>query len=374
MRIDYQIILNFIITCIHLPLSAYWAVVFMKRIHCSSKYKKGATRCITDEESLFVNEQICVHYETEIWKYVYLLGISLFEILTGLLYFITNVISRYIINSREFNGSSLLFPLSKCNINATVNDNITTSSVFSLYHFLHGIGRSTELFWVVLSMCLMNYLIVRLKKIKLHHNTRKSFYLMLITIWLCLFILFSNLIQTLRFLSSITCIIVTTAYACMFVRTCDSLKRALLQRALERLIQYGSNNIEMKEYRYFKYTINLICCLTLSVYTGQILIYIPHYIVGVVVNQMCYFPINLFPRFYYIEQSKEFIDVMSKVSHYTNVLGTVLCYIGLSLVTGPFILITINIWITHILKFIRSTPKIRYTTLHSSLVTPMITK
>ena len=57
--------------------NTYWDVVFMRRIHCA---KKGAARCITDEESEFVNEQICYHYETEIWKYAYLLMISLFEL------------------------------------------------------------------------------------------------------------------------------------------------------------------------------------------------------------------------------------------------------------------------------------------------------
>ena len=42
--------------------------------------QKVAARCITDEELLAVNEQICYHYETEIWKYAYLLMISLFEL------------------------------------------------------------------------------------------------------------------------------------------------------------------------------------------------------------------------------------------------------------------------------------------------------
>ena len=133
------------------------------------KYKKGAARCITDEESEFVSEQICYHYETEIWKYVYLLGISIFEILSGLFYMIGHIISSYGNEFKEYNTTLSLFEFSECNNNATM-DNETTSLIISLYNFLHGVGRSTELLWIVLSVCLMNYLIVRIKKIKPYHK------------------------------------------------------------------------------------------------------------------------------------------------------------------------------------------------------------
>ena len=219
------IIINSILVCIHLIFSGYWIVVFIRRIHCSIKYKKGAARCITDEESEFVNEQICYHYETEIWKYVYLLGISFFEILSGLFAMIEHIITSYGNEIKEYNTTLSLFEFSECNNNATM-DNETTSLIISLYNFLHGVGRSTELLWIVLSVCLMNYLIVRIKEIKLYHNTRDSFDLLLRTTWLCLFILCSNAIQVLRAVSYFTFQIASVVYACMFVRTCNNLKRA----------------------------------------------------------------------------------------------------------------------------------------------------
>ncbi len=241
-----------------LNIQFLWGVVFMRRIHCPRKYKKWAARCITDEESEFVNLQICYHYESEIWKYIYLVIISFFELSVGLFSMVEHLIESYIKDIKEYITSYSLFEFEGCTTKATTNDEIT-SFVISLYNFLHGFGRSTELLWIVLSVYLMNYLIVRIKKMKLYHNTRNSFHLLLITTWLCLFIFCSNAIQVLRVLSFFTFQIALAVYACMFVRTCNNLKRALLQRALERLIQHGANNIEMKEYRYFKYTINIIC-------------------------------------------------------------------------------------------------------------------
>ena len=66
MFLENTIIINSCMACVYLIFNAYWVMIFMRRIHCSRKYKKGAARCITDEESEFVNEQICYHYETEI--------------------------------------------------------------------------------------------------------------------------------------------------------------------------------------------------------------------------------------------------------------------------------------------------------------------
>ena len=365
MHISDTIIINSILVCIYLTFSGYWALVFIRIIHCSRKYKKGAARCIIDEELEFVNEQICYHHETEIWKYVYLLGINFFEISSTLLTTIAHVIVSYIEDIKEYNTTFPLFKVSECNINATMSENESILLKLSLYNFLDAIGRSAELIWIVISMCLMNYLIIRIKKMKSCHNTRNSFHLLLITTWLCLFIFFTNMIQTLRLVSYFTFEIVAIVYVCMFMRTCNNLKRALLQRALERLIQHGSNNIEMREYRYFKYTINIICWFILCICIGQSLIYIPRYAMGVLINQGYYFPFNMLQYFYYFKGSDELIRISTKLMYYMDIIGTVFVYIGLIFARIPFVLITSGIWIRYLLKYIQSTPKTKYSTVDS---------
>ena len=371
MHVSNTIVINSILMCTHLIFSGYWIVVFIRRIHCSMKYKEGAARCITDEESEFVNEQICYHYETEIWKYVYLLGISIFEILSGLFYMIGHIIASYGNEIKEYNTTLSLFEFSECNNNATM-DNETTSLIISLYNFFHGVGKSTELLYIILSVCLMNYLIVRIKKIKSYHNTRRTSRALLITIGFCLFTLFTNMIHVLRMISYFVFEMTFVVYACIFVRTCNNFKRALLQRALERLIQHGSNNIEMREYRYFKCTINIMSCAILCICIGQSLVYLPWYAIGVLINQRCFFPFNMLPHFYHFIQSGKVIEISSKIRGYIDIIGTMFVYIGLVSVAIPFVLITCVIWTRHILKFIRGTPKIKYTTVSPSLKAPML--
>ena len=190
---------------------------------------------------------------------------------------------------------------------------------------------------------------------------------------MCLFILCSNAIQVLRAVSYFTFQIALVVYVWVFVRTCNNLKRALLQRALERLIQHGSNNIEMREYSSFKYTINVICCLGICICTGQSLIYLPLYVMGVLINQRCYFPFNMLPHFYHFRGSDELIRISSKIMDYMKIIGTVFIYIGLLFIAIPFVLMTCVIWTLCILKSIRSTPKIKYTIV-DSLEAPMLAK
>ena len=264
-----------------------------------------------------------------------------------------------------------LFPLSTCNITDTVNINEYTDSVFLFYNVLHGLGRSTELFWIVLTVCLMNYLIVRIKKIELDQNTRKSFRLLFITAWMCVFVLFSNLIQSLRIVSLITSEVLAIFYGFMVVKVSKNFKNALLQRALERLIQYKSKK-GMWQHNYFKRTFILILSCILCIHIGQIFVYTPQYTLAIIINQKCYFPFNLLPRFYPHELSNEFLEFFSKFSHYMKVLTTVFCYIGISIIAIPFALITTNIWRIRILKLVRSTQKIEYTPQYSTLKTPLL--
>ena len=64
------------VVTINIIIAVYWVFVFINRINCSIKYKRGAARCITDEEVTYLNTQICYHYQTEIRKYYFLLAIT----------------------------------------------------------------------------------------------------------------------------------------------------------------------------------------------------------------------------------------------------------------------------------------------------------
>ena len=157
----------------------------------------------------------------------------------------------------------------------------------------------------------------------------------------------------------------------MLVKVSNNLKNALLQRALERLIQRRFKK-EMRQYNYFKKMFIPICLCALCIHIGQVYVYTPQYILAVMVNHECYFPFVLFPHFNSIGQSKEFIEFFSIFSHCMKIVGVLLYSVGLSLVAIPFAIITINIWRIHILKFL--TPNIKYTPQYTTLKTPLLRK
>ena len=357
MKIHGSVIINSTLLYIYLILSIYWVIVFINRIISSKKYKKGAARSITDEESGYLNNQFCYHYETEIWKYVYLLVIIILELLSSILLFVAKVIVHYGATDQM---NTLPFTLGECNsVNATFHHNQNIGNLLWFYYLIHGLANIAEIFWITVSVCLMNFLVIRIKKIK-YYKKSNSRYLFIASALISSFVLFTNPIQKLRIISLITFNIISVIYFGIFVKSSQKLKRALLQIALQRLTQFGSNEEEMRQYEYFKYTINLLCCTVLFLVIGERIVLIPQIFIGPLIYQKCYFPFNLFPEYSFIKQPENFVEIFSKVSSYVILLGANFCYIGIILCLTPFILITIRNWIKHILVCVRGSPVIKY--------------
>ena len=162
-------------------------------------------------------------------------------------------------------------------------------------------------------------------------------------------------------------------YFYIFIKYCRILKQTLLQRALERLIQFGSNEREMKQYKYFKYTTNVLCFGISLIQIGQMTIDTTRIFVSVIVSRSCYFPFNLFPHFYQEENYEQHIPRLSKYSVDITFYSVILCNIGILLGISPFFLVTARIWAKSVHKYIRGSPKIKYTTETPSLVVPILT-
>ena len=358
MIIHQTVIMNAVLLCIFILFSVYWFIVFVKRIINYRIYKRGAARCITDEESGYLNEQFCYHYDTEIWKHVSLLVIILLETSGSSLLVVMKIFEHYGVSDQR---SRLYFTLGVCNsLNTTLHHNRNLDTLLWYYYFIHGLANTIELLWITVSVCLMNYLIIRIKKIK-YDKTSNPRYLLIASALISLFVLFTNPIQKLRIVSLITFNIISVIYFGIFVKTSQKFKRALLQIALQRLTQFGSNKEEMNQYEYFKYTINLICCTILFFIIGERVVLFPHIFIGSFIYQKCYFPFNLFPQIFFIDRPEIFVETFSEISSYVLVSGTNLCYLGILLCLTPFLFITIRNWIKHILVCVRGNPIIKYT-------------
>ena len=367
------IVINSLFFITFLLFSAYWALTFIRRIHSFRKYKRGLARCITEDESGYLNKQFYYHYETEIWKSILLLLINLSEVLCVTFFFASDIIQHYAVYHKLGNNTVEL-PLSDCVSfdKPGVNQINIMDTNIPYINGLNAIGRSAELFVATFCVCLMNYLIIRIKKIKHPYGTLNSRIFLILTTLLSAVIIITGFIQYTSILSIILFGICSIIYFCVFVRTSKRFKRALLQRALERLIQHGSSKEEMKQYKYCKFTLNITSCAYLLIIISSKLIHIPVLLVSALFYGDCYFPFNLFPSLSYVILSEETIWTFLKVSQYIYLLCKAVLGITYLFVLSTFVFITISIWINQLRKYIYGNKKIRYSTAYTNLEEPFI--
>ena len=356
------IILNSVFLLIFLIFSGYWVSIFARRINCYIKYKRGVGRCLSGDSG-YLNKQYYYHYETEIWKNTLLLLITFSENIATIFFFTSDTIQHYLTNHRVSNNT-LELPFTECisyHKPALNQINILYTEIAYL-NGLSAIARSAELFVFALSTCLMNYLIIRIKKLKLRYNTLNSRLFVIITTLLSTVIILTGFIQYTTIISIVLFLVIVVTYFCIFVHTSKRFKHALLQRALERLTQHGSNKEEMKQYRYCKHTINIITWGYLFIIIGETLLDLPEMFTSILFYGNCYFPFNLFNSLNYVIQTEKAIKTFFKVMQYTEFVGRVTCFLTISISLSPFLFVTICHWSKHIHKCIYGTKKIKYTT------------
>ena len=350
--------------------STYWALTFIRRIHCCRKYKRGVARCISEDESGYLNKQFYYHYETEIWKNILLLIINFSEALSGTLYFASN--------SFQYNIFSYHFDNCTSEDKSYYHEGNKTAKVQLYWNLLTAVARSAELFVLAFCICLMNYLIIRFKRISHSHNTLNPRTFLILTTLLSMVIILTAIIEFYRLVSIILFNTLTTIYFYIFVHTSKRFKRALLQRSLERLIQYGSgsNKQEMKQYIYCKHTINIICCGYFFIIISGNLLCIPLIMHTGVISGKIYFPFNLYPSLKYLIPYEEGSETFFKAMQFIIISSRVFCFIGITLGLSPLAFVTINNWFTSMRNCFKSNKKIkyRYTNISGSLGGQLLAK
>ena len=118
---------------------------------------------------------------------------------------------------------------------------------------------------------------------------------LIITILICSGIVITGFIQVTFIIQIILFDISMFVYYAIFVKMSNKFKCALLQKALERLCQYGSNEEELKQYKYFKYNMNIICFAFLFTSVATSILYFRLLIICILFYGNCYFPFNFLP-------------------------------------------------------------------------------
>ena len=279
---------------IFLATSSYWIIVSVSRIYRFKKYRRGAAKNLsTQEESGNVlDEQWCYHYETEIHKYVYFLLINLTEVYGVVMDIIYNL--TYI-NFSKIDNSLELMPSNFSSV-----DNLTSNELClkqsTITSVLGAFQNVADLFVVMLGVSLMSYLTRRIKKTNYPQNKLKIWAPFILALFISLIIIGTSAIPNLFLITRIIFPISLLIYFCIFLRSANQFGRTLLQRAGERLAQFGSNKEEYQQYKYFKYTMRIICFGYLLIVVSTYLFRFQEFLTSILFHPKCYFPFNFLPH------------------------------------------------------------------------------
>ena len=327
---------------------------------------KGAARNYSDEDSIYLCKQIQYHYKTEIGKYLLLLGINFVEV-SGAVFYYLQLIFQYFISTYtsvlvERNTSSHI-PMEQCaviNNSMLIKYQIGTSAI-PLLTTLRALGNVADMFVVGLGVCLMNYLIGRMKNCHTMIMDIRRFILILSVI--SMFIILTSYFTFFIILSKVVFLPALTVYYVKFLIYVKRFKQALLQIAIERLAQHGSNEMEMKQYLYFSYSMNTICIgfflITTSAYIGNIV----RVFSCAVLFGNCYFPFNLlhFTGYMTMPTNKEIdVPMIVKILLYIDKSTEAVACTGIILFISPFICITLYTWIIIVYRKIRGKSAVQF--------------
>ena len=361
MTVWLAIIINAFLFLILSTISGYWSCYFIKRIYSLRRYMRGGVSCIS---GYYDKEQLIYNNDTEIGKYALLLVIIVCEVISCFLYAASDTYSRFLTLNNVTN-TTVQLPYSEC-----ISYNKPALNKVSLFYvpipYVYGfnmITKSAEAFLTVFTIHLMNYLITRIKNIKLLNYWRFFF----LTALLCAVCIMTGFIESLSILSLIFFPLLGMIYFCIFVRTSKDFKRALLQRAMECLIQHRSNKRAIRQYRHSKVFIDILSFGYLLMIISEIMVSISEILVSVLFFGNCYFPSNLFPSLSYVLQTKEEIGTFLEVIDYINQFAYAFGYIACFVIWFPMICITIYYWIKPILQCFHRNRNIKYRISESSL-------
>ena len=358
--------ISFGLLTIFLIANLYWALVFIGRIRSYRKYRKRVVKNVTVEESGELNQNIIYHYQTEIRKNVLLFLINFTEMFGCITNYLMGMTQSYIADNNLYNVTIQPY-INECSTTVDIsvlNQLFQNPQIFPYINWLDAIGNSADLFVPTFGICLMHYLIFRMKEIDYPHTRFLCLFLTL-TAFLSGIIITTATVPYLNVISTALYIISISLYFVFFVKISNRFKRALLQLALQRLTQTGTNVREMKQYKYFKYSMNVICIGFFFIVVGTSLLLFQCDLVNAIFFAKCYFPFNFLPPITFLVQSEYAAHIFFQTLFFAKVISECILSIGLLLWLLPFVMITVYIWIMQIYTQIHKPPKIKYTTFNS---------
>ena len=336
-----------------LSLSFYWIIVLGYRIYLSRKYlevtaRHSNTMEFSNSENNF--EKYCHHHQTEIRKYTHMFILNLTEILCIRAYNFSALVDFNYLRFPTMK-KSVISELSNC---SSVVDpmlmefqyNLSANPITITLYVLQNIFELSEIFLV---LSLMDYLTGRIKGIQCRSRNFKAHVFVTLAILLCIYIL---AVAWMQFLPLRLITIIQIIYYCYLFKALKRFEYTLIQSAYQRILQFGCNKAELRQYKHFKYTARTMFCGVVMIEFGKLITMLPGTIIAVIFYRKCQFPLNFLPAYNILNTPKQ-ISLLIHILHHIWSIGAVITFLGITIVFAPFFCVTVNIWINQIRKRIR---------------------
>ena len=335
-----------------LILSSFWLTFFARRIYLLIRYRKGVAIHILDEESGFIYRQYYYHYQTEICKFKFLILINISEVSGTFIELIKSNLGTFGYQN-SMNISAHTKGLEYC---VQVNNSMLfqfhfSESTIPELTILEATGHSLEIIVITLIVCLMLYLIKRIKEIK-HSivNNKTKLYLITVLFSPLLIISFAS-VRSLIIMSNLLFFFAIGISLYLVIKVFKQLLSTLLQQAYQHLAQYGSNKHELRRYKYFKYTMTFILNGYFILLFATILTKFPPIFTSIFFYGKCYFPLSLIPQYKPINLSDRAIEDFIKIMKLVYTVSKVFSCIGIFIVLFPILILTVFMWLNIFYKF-----------------------
>ena len=367
-------IISPVLFAIILPIALYWEIVLLKRISSCIKKNKVAVTEILEDINVHVNKHFCYHYETEIWKYVFLIFITLLEVSTALLYYTKFLIGHY----WKMNSEDRHYPFNRgetCGHIPSKYIRYTFEAETDILNTIDSLANSTDIMVLALVICLMTYLSKRIKNVKYLSGAFNNRRFLCTTCIVCIIIIILSSVYQLLNIGRMLFIVTSTVQFVIFVRTVKQFKLTLQMRSIQCLTQHGSNDKLQKQIRYFKYTSSLLIIGLLFILLSLIFNNMFEIVMSYVFFGKCFFPSNMITTwkpYSEVLRTKEQFKIAVSVMKYILATCDVLTFVGVFIITVPFVLVTLISWLNLILRLIRkrSVYKYRYIEINHRLIVP----
>ena len=326
-------------------------------------YKRGADRNRSEScNTGYINEQYCYHFQTEIWKFAFLISINWAEAIRAIFFFIKQGCKEYhLVNSNRHHHN-----FSRIGFHEGVNNTfilqyqVIESSVETIIA-IDSLGNCIDIFVFALGICLMNYLTKRIKKVEYLSGVINNKRFLFATFITCVMITILSNIDSLLNVGRVMFVLTSYFYFGIFVKTVKQFRITLRMKSIQSLTQFGCNHQELKELKYFNYTSTAVCIGLQLILTMIILTNLINISFCYLFFKEDFFPFNMFPHEAYspVLKTDTTIHLFIRIIKSLIVVFDITFFIGLTFLISPFIICTIHSWYGLAYKAIKGTSVVR---------------